>query len=562
MKNQYFKTWPGKVTRRFGRTACFRRAVIAGFAAVSLFYGAIVSAQDTPEPDAKTSAQQEAPKPRQRKIFGWNLLFSGSWEESASAVLEGTLNNRAEIKLNIVPANLLLRAQVLDRRQLRINPINFNWNEFMGDPQKWITNFTGGAYHRTTGSRLLFGVIDEFGLPARIRNPWIRSVPFAENRNSSGAELKTSASAAKEDELYLYLSSPRLDISRNFGLEGFISVQTEIDEFTPALTGGINFLLDKNINLSADIFFTEKTLPQKKSNTWFSDPPPLPERDFRLTAAGILYKNPAFSISSDFALSTVFAWGTDIYANFGITLTPLLQFEKIAALTGRARPLSISLAAEGAGMRFVSRDGVNRSENFRSALKIEWRNKYNSLFRFNIVLHGHSFGGSLYGSSTGVYYRFPSSARFNSSFFRFTVISFSADRDAENPLKTADTYKGSIGLRLNPWKTQAGKPFGFNFSGSVKGMTSSDGTYFLFPVPNNSWRMDSASIGCEFTWSPNIFQFRIKTEYINFQDKDDKWEISAGFSARFKYGRISLSAASPDFPKKWTWTLSWRLEIR
>ena len=530
--------------------------------AAAALSGTAVSAADT------VNVKQDAPKPEWSEIFNWSLLYSGSWEEAVSASLEGTLNNRADVKIGILPADLTLRTQVLDKRPFNFNPENFQWDTLMGDQEKWVTNFTGGIYHKASKSRLLYGVIDESGLSARIRNPWIRSPSYTENHEPSIAELKTLASGTKEDELYLYLSGPDLRLSQDTKLQGHISAQTETgalkntDLAAKGFTGGFNFLINKNINLQTEIFFTEKTLQQTKPKTWFSDPPRLPDRDFRLFAAAALLDTSAFSIGSDFAFSSVFARGADIYANFGVTVKPLLSFENITALTGRQRPLSISIAAEGAGKRFVSRDGVNHGENFRGAVKIEWMNRYSSLLRVDFVLRGDGFGGDFYKSSTGIYYRFPSSVRINSNLFRLTTISLSADRDAENLKKIIDTFTGTIGMRINPRQSRTDSPFGFNFSGSITGVTESDDSYFIFPVPEkeNAWLWDSVSLGCEITWSPGIFRFRLKTVFINYPEKSEKWDISAGISARFRHGRISLSFDSPDFPKKRSWALSWQME--
>lgn len=537
--------------------AVFHAAVICCaavcFAAAALFCGAVIHAQEEKE------NENQEPKLNLSEIFGWHLLFSGSLDESIS--LEGTLNSRTEARLYINPADIFLRAQVLDRRPLNLNPENFQWENLMGDPQKQVTNFTGGVYHKATGSRFLYGVIDESGLSARIRNPWIRSPAYTENHNPSIAELKTSVSVTGKDELYLYLSSPDIKTFNNIKLKGFISAQTESGEFTPALSGGVKININKNINMAAEIFFTQKVLQPYKPKTWFSDPPPLPERDFRLTAAAFLFECPGFSVSSDFAASAVFAHGAGIYANLGVTITPLLPFESIASLTGRERPLSISFAADGAEKRFVYRDGADHGEGFRTAVKIEWKSRYSSLIKAELALRGHGFGGDFYSSASDFYYRFPSSVSNSSDLFRPTVISLSADRNAKNIKKISDTFKASIGFRFNPWKSRTASPFGFTFSGSIKGLTASDGSFFLLPVPDDSWHWSSSSIKCELTWSPDIFQFRFSAEYINFAEKDDIWDISASASIRLKYGRIGLSITSPDFPEKWSFSLSWRLEL-
>ena len=501
-------------------------------------------------------------------LFGWSVLWSGSWEEgthivpsgesnlSNEPVLFGTLQNRGELKLSYLPLGLTLRGQVLDRRKLELDQ-EPPWS----DPEKRTTNYMGGLYHKPTGSRMLYGVLDEWGLPARIRNPWIRSPPYAENHKPVIADLKNAPNSTKKDEVYLYLSTPALKFPSDIKLRGFISAQHEIEadaerktpfEFTPAVSGGIDLSFNKNTALVIENFYFGKTLPPSKVSKWFSYPPPLPEREFDLYAAAVLFSCPDFSISSDFALSDTFAWGADFYANLGVSISPLLPSGTRTAGSIK-RPLLISLAADVSGERFVNRDGANLKEGFRTAAKIEWKSRYSSLLRINTVLRFSSFGGDLSHVSAGVYYRFPSSAR-NTSLFRLTRISFSADRNSENPLKIGDGYSGNIGVGIR-------NLFTVNFAGSLKGLTVTDDAI-------SDWNWTSAAANCEVIWSPknknkNInLQFRPRVECNFFAEKDEKWELSLNSSVRFKYGRISFKVSSPDFPDKWNWTLTWRYNIQ
>jgi hypothetical protein len=474
-----------------------------------------------------------------RPVFDWSLLWNGSWEDSR------TLHNRGEIKLNFLPLGLALRGQVLDRHTM-----NFELDPPWGNG---VTNFNGGLYHKSTGSRFLYGVLDEWGLSARIRNPWIRAAPYAENHKPLIADLKTAASSTKEDEAYLYLSSPFMNLFSDVKLRGFVSAQTTVADFAPAVSGGLDFSFAKKFTLLFEAFYTGATLPPTKSGTWFSNPPFLPEREFRLYAAGLLFSGPSFSVSSDFAFSQTFAWGTDIYCNLGISVTPFLPFGN------RARPLSISLAVEGAGERFVYRDGADHGAGFRSAGKIEWKGVRNSLFRVDSVLRAPEFGGDFNRSSSGIYYRFPSANR-NSPPVRLTRISLSMDRNAVNPLKISDGLSGNLGISVNLPQTAKIGAFGVNFSGSIRGLTSSGGSPSPFPVPEEPWVFDNAGISCEITWSPRIFQFRSKFGYSAYEKKDGKWDFSASGAVRFRHGRLSIKAESPDFPGKWNFTVSWRLE--
>jgi len=309
-----------------------------------------------------------------------------------------------------------------------------------------------------------------------------------------------------------------------------------------------------------EFFYTGATLPPTKSSTWFSAEPALPERDFDLYAAGLIFHNQFVSVSSDLALSETFAWGTDIYGNLGISLTPLLPFGS------RARPLTISFAVDGAGGRFIYRDRADHGEGFRNAYKIEWKGRRNLLFRLNTVLRGPGIGEDFTRSSTGIYLRFPSNNNRNDGSFpvRLTRISLTADRNADNLKKISDRLSGYIGFSVNLQQIAIKYPLGVNFSGSIRGLTATESVFSPYPIPEEEpWSLDDASINCEFTFSPSVFQFKSRIGYTNDVKKEEnyeKWDFSFYTAARFRHGRLSIKAATPDFPQKWNWTISWRLE--
>jgi hypothetical protein len=156
----------------------------------------------------------------------------------------------------------------------------------------------------------------------------------------------------------------------------------------------------------------------------------------------------------------------------------------------------------------------------------------------------------------------------------------SFDRNASDLKKIHDGVDGTIGLSLNlpvvnlpgfsrrpgAKKPQAA-PLGINFSTSVKwlGMAAgaTDGSAAEvppFPFSGSDQQFESAKTGCELIWSPGIFQFRTRWNYTVFEKKDNLWDMSVSTAIRFKYGRISIKVASSDFPDKWNYTVSWRVE--
>jgi len=502
-------------------------------------------------------------------LFTWDLMWAGSWEESK------TLNNRADLRFGFTGPELLVRTQALDRHTM-----NFELDPVWGDPSKGITGVSFALYHRTEGSqttdsRLLYGILDEWGLPARIRSPWIRSAPYAENHKPIMADLRTTASSTKKDELYLYLSSPRFNLDRfglNISLKGFASGQftpadAAEDKPMPAFAGGLEAVLGKKTDLLLEGFYTGFELPAKEPSTWFSDPPPLPARDFRLGAAALMLNIPWFSISSDWAWSETFAYGSGVYGNVGLRVNPPFFV-----------PWSLSLAADGMSERYTSRDGSNPGGGFRIAGKLERKGTRSSLFRANTSFRSSTIGEDFERSSIGLYYRFPPMAAGTKGFpLRISRVTLNADRNASDLKKIKDGIDGSLGLSLNlpplslprqllPASAAKVKnlkpktyPLNINLATSIDwlGRTPDQPSPFPFCSP---CEFDSTKTSCELLWSPGLFQFRTKWGYTAYAKKDNQWDASISTAVRFRHGRFSVKFAWPDFPEKWNCTLAWRLE--
>ena len=506
-------------------------------------------------------------KPAEKQpLFTWDALWAGSWEESK------TLHNRGDARLGFPLPGLLLRGQALDRR-----PLNFELDPPWGNPENAITQLSAGLYHRPTGSRLLYGPLDEWGLSARIRNPWIRSAPWAENHKPLIADLKTAVASTKTPEAYTYLSSPMLALFPKTQARGFAAAQVNTEgEPMPAFSGGLEAEFGKNVDLLLEGFYTGAALPAKPSTSWFSVPPPLPERDFHLYGAGLLAHTPWFTVSSDWAYSETFAWGRDVYGNVGIRVNPLLPAGK--GKKPKPAPWAVSLAADGAGERYIGRDGASHGAGFRAAGKVELKGARSSLFRASTTLRGPGIGESFDRSATGFYYRFPAAGT-SGLLPRVTRAALNMERNASDSAKILDGIDGSLGLSCTvppvplpgfaafptistPAKgspKNRGSALALNLSGGVKCHSvdgETPGPLPLFQEPE----FDSAKAGAELSWSPGIFQFRTKWGYTVTAKKEGKWDASLSAAVRFKYGRFSVKAAAPDISGKWNATLAWRLE--
>jgi hypothetical protein len=507
---------------------------------------AVLFAESGPPVDAAGGAVKSP------SLFTWNLLWTGSWEEA------DTLHNRGDFRLTFPTPGLSLRAEVIDRR-----PLDAEAEPAFGDFGQGLTSCGGGLYHRATGSRLLYGILDEWGLPARLRNPWGRVLPWAENHRPPAADLKTAVSSTGRPETYLYLGSPRLAFfprgpEGGMNVRGFVSAQMD-GEFQPGFNGGLEAWFGKTAEIRLDGFYTGKTLPARNGSAWFSEDPPRPERDFRLSGLGILLDVPMLTLTSDWALSETFAWGRDIYGNLG------LRFAR--SLSGGRGRWSLSLAADGAGSRYTGRDGSTPGAGFRGGGKFEWQGKRNSLLRAGISFRAPAWGAAFNRSASDFYWRPPGPAKNSGGLFRLTRLSLGADRNASEPEKILDSLSLTAGFSLNlrNFGPKSGgsflSPIGISLSGSLKGLAAAEGGLpSPCPIPQYPYRFDSAKTAGELSWSPGVFQFRTRLGCEIKAAKEEIWETSFSAAIRFKPGRFSLKIASPDFPEEWNCTLSWRLE--
>lgn len=448
----------------------------------------------------------------------WNLLWSGSWKIGENLI------NRGDLRVHIPWQNLTLRAQLIDKR-----PLDFGSDTCWEDFTQGNMAFSGGLYHKKTGSRLLYGILEEWGLPARLRKPWSSSVPFAEQHKPSISDLKTAPSATQKPETYLYLGSPQLGM-----FKGFASAVLD-DQVDPAFTGGLTVQLNKKNALWLEGFYTQRELPPRNHTSWFSETPPLPERDFHLYALGLGYQGPWLGIAADGAYSDTFAYGRDLYGNLGIRIGN--------------RPWQVSLAAEGAGSRYVGRDGSAAEAGFRLGARLGIYGKKSHLFRMGMDLRSGGLGEPFERSSTRIYYHFPRD--FGALPVQFSQVSLALTRNASNRAKIEDKIAGSFGLQ---WGGLQGI-----FSGSLTGISSGETPPGPFSFPEDTLQFKAAQVSGFLSYQFSIFQFKTKLGYTVKKDKEPVWDTALQVTVRGKPGWFSLKISAPDFPHTWNYGLSWRL---
>ncbi|MDR0555230.1 MAG: hypothetical protein LBG76_10610 [Treponema sp.] len=456
--------------------------------------------------------------------FSLGILWAGSWEHElmkkgspasiGSPASVGSLVNRGELRLSAL--GFQGRALAIDKRPL------MPWDH----PDAGNTAAAAGLYHNATGSRLLWGILDEGGLSARLSNPWSKPVPQVETRRLSMADLKTSPSSTREPEAYLYLGSPRLGIFRGFASAQIGRGQSSAASILPlALGGGLDVQVGKKIKLGIEGFFTEKRLSSHVPSAWFSQKPPLPERDFTLYGLNLFFSSTQFAFSADGAYSETFAFGRDLYGSLALRLG--------------SRPWQFSLGADAAGSRFTGRNGASPGAAFRTAARVEWKGRRSSRFQGILNFQAPGLGEAFERGSLALSFRFPRSPGFSPE-----KISLDAGRNAEDRKRTLDSAGIALGINTGPVKT--------TINAAITGVAGD-------PWPGEGYNFDGAKVSAEASVSPGAFLFRVKTG-CTFSGKEPVWDASIYGALRFKYGRLSVKLASPTFPQTWLYTISWLCE--
>jgi hypothetical protein len=474
----------------------------------------------------------------------FSLLWSGSWEFNA-AKTTGSLVDRFDARAFLPWQGLSLRGQLIDKRTA---PPWVGLDE-------GITAIGGGLYHAGTGSRLLYGTLSEYGLPARIRSPWIRAEPFVENHQPTVSDLRTEPTATLKNQAYLYLGSPwftpwfisgqkkkavlfnafaSATVDGGFGA-GSLDGGGDLDSIAAAFSAGVESKFGKKSNFRLEGFYTGRELPPRSAATWFSEKPPLPARDFRIFAASAAFTNPLAAFAADWAYSDTAAFGTGAYANLGVRIG--------------SRPWAVSFAADGASERYVGRDGSVPGAGLRGGAKFEYFGKKSSLFRLGTNVRSSELDMAFDRGSANIYYRLPVSAK--GSPVKFTRASLSASRNASDGKSIHDSYEAAFGMNL--WKVRS------SFSATLleKSALPDDSAVFPYPIPGGV-SFGSFKASADASYSLGMFRFGARASYLTQAGKPAVWDGSLSAAAQTKRGRIGLKVSAADFPEKWAYTLSWR----
>jgi hypothetical protein len=304
----------------------------------------------------------------------------------------------------------------------------------------------------------------------------------------------------------------------------------------PVVTAGGEYHWGKNF-LRAEGLYTTRTLPPRDASAWFSTSPSLPQRDTRLAGGGVSFSAQHFGFAADLIRSETFAFGRDWYSSFALRLGN--------------KPWRFLTAFDGAGSRYVDPNGAVPGVGSRSAFRLERSGKGASLFRVGTLFRGPGPGETAglqdWGSAAftkidrhtlDAYYRFP--AKKKQSGLRPLRFSLSWAEDRRDQSAVLDTYKASAAVGV--WAVQA----------------ESEGYLSLTEEKRHGYRLSEG-----LAYSRGIFKAAAKVGYSSVLKKEEwvgAWNTSASTSLRWKGNRLTIKAATVDFPRNWSYTVSWTLQ--
>jgi hypothetical protein len=445
--------------------------------------------------------------PEALAALDWSLLSSASWE------YEGKLTLREDARVSL-PWDFSMRAQFIDCRPTATA------ETFVTDGNPALS---GALYHKASGSRLLYGVIDDVGLSARLRNLWLHALPFVEYHKPSSLDLATEPFATKQAQRALSLSIPRLG-----KIDGFATLLLD-EQCNPAVSAGVDARLSQKSVFRLEGFYTDKELPPRTQSTWFSTTPYLPARYFSLYALSAVYTSTFFDVAADCAFSNTFAYGRDLYGNFSMTIGD--------------KPWQVSLAADGAGCRYVGSNGAASGAGFRVGGRLERFGKRQSRFRLSTSLRAPAIFAPFDRSASLVAYYFP--ARPRGRLFSLSRASLSLSRNALEWKKIEDKAETSLAFTLGPIYA--------SLTETLTTHTAAETQPPPYPLPDaSSLTFAQSRASCKLLYRVSVFQFGADIGYSVTEGKTSLWDTAFHASVRGKHCRLAFEISSPCFPEDWT----------
>ncbi|GMO51484.1 MAG: hypothetical protein Ta2G_09240 [Termitinemataceae bacterium] len=464
--------------------------------------------------------------------------FALDIRESGSFTPGSTLNNRLNSKLYLPAIGFSFRFTASYEAPLPPK------GEFIDGN----LSFSGGVYHKKTGSRILAGALNTNGLIKRSSNVFRHALPHLEAHTFSSADLKTSGAKSGDESFYASLISP--DFFKIFNVFGSVLVESFEEPAADWLVGAA-VQLPLNSSLRFESLFSQKTLPQRKAGGWFSAKTYLPERDLRYYALSLVFLNPMISFASDFAQSEIGVRGSDIYGNASLRVGSDRSLTRI--------PFRLYVAIDGAGSRYAGSNAVDTGAGFRLGTKFEMDGKENSLVRVSTSVQSEGITKSFYRSNTLAYYKFPIFQ--NKKTFQPYFISLALDHDGRDMENITDLWTFKTVFYIGAFRPS----FGFE----LKQKSSSEAGSIIFAYTDFSRKseFESLKINAGLSCTIHLFYLRAQLSYTSTADKEaaslssiSAWGSYISASASFKSSSVNISFS--DLGREdWSMSLSWKLQL-
>ncbi|MDR0910148.1 MAG: hypothetical protein LBM77_10330 [Spirochaetaceae bacterium] len=359
-----------------------------------------------------------------------SLLMQGSWawDKKMENRLDGSL------EMSGIKGRLLLN----DAR-----PSAF-WEKTTWESGAGQSGLGLGLYHRGSGSRLLYGALNNAGLPARLANPFSGNVHWASSYKATESELKKEASR-KETEIYGLFSSPWWTLPQDIKIMGFAQIQTEFEQRISYDAGSELIFSDakgRRQHLGIEFFNQFSTLEALKATGWFSKTYPLPQRRSNIYGGHAFYLFPGLEIQADGAISETEFWGRGCFGStaveFNSKLAPFIPWN-----------WKLHLAIEGINDHFTDAKGKSGKGGIRGGLKYEHLLKKSETYRADIQFHWKANEDSL-KIKTNAVYRFPSNVYLG----LFHPVQIGLSYDSGTEAKEQSTIAGHFNFLIKPLSTK------------------------------------------------------------------------------------------------------------
>lgn len=445
------------------------------------------------------------------------LTISGDWREGED------IDQRFALSLVDALPGLTLRALYVERRPPDENYPNAS------------AALRGGLYHAGTGSRLLYGPLQESGLVSRMHNPWGKGLPYAEHHQPRVGELAPRAGPDASNTTYGLVGTRLKAPLRLYGAASL----SETDKLIAGM--GLQFYGLPSAELAAEGTYLAWTLDELTPTAWFSEQGPLPERILRIAGLRASLMTHFLSLAGDIAYSHAENQGSGSYGNFALNL--------------RRGPLSLDLSAESVSDLFTDPEGQRAPEGFRWGAKIVGRPSRSQIISLEGLFQSPSPQEPVAVTEIRAAYGAAEAPRNRRPFL--SALRLSGKRDRSYDFACKDEASGTLSLRWGRLRMST-----FGKAEFIRPLLPGLSMPSALPLSDGGLRPTEKSLGGSLTLRFDALDIGARLERTSRPPKEPHWAASAGATLQTKAGRLGLSytLASADAP--WELGVSYRKTVR